>query len=158
MATQHLSRLYNTAQMVCSSCREVRHCRSGVPDAQQWSSGSVIVCVWCHRSVCNSLQMGPHHPSTYKDHEPCATFRRCRCSCAIKQCHVQCSENVPMSTKKRKYKRNVPSKCILDPFPFHLAFPICSVLAVLGVCRDPGAVAAENLAFVQGTIWKRRRF
>ena len=36
--------------------------------------------------------MGPHHPSTYKDHEPCATFRRCRCPCAINQCHGHCSE------------------------------------------------------------------
>ena len=27
----------------------------------------------------------PHH---IQIHEPCATFRRCRCPCAIKQCHV----------------------------------------------------------------------
>ena len=57
--------------------------------------------------VCNSLQMGPHHPSTYKDHEPCATFRRCRCSCAIKQCHVQCSE---MSQCPQRKKEEIKEK------------------------------------------------
>ena len=59
---------------------------------------AVCVCV----CVCNSLQMGPQHPNTYKIHEPCATFRRCRCSCAIKQCHVQCSEKCTNVHREKK--------------------------------------------------------
>ena len=66
------------------------------------------------KSVCTCVCVIPYKwglttPAHTKDHEPCATFRRCRCSCAIKQCRVQCSENVPMSTEKkenRKEKRN----------------------------------------------------
>lgn len=50
--------------------------------------------------VCNSLTIGATPPQHIHVHEPYATCRRCRCSCAIRQSHVQCTKNVPISTEK----------------------------------------------------------
>lgn len=45
----------------------------------------VLVCVPRGR-VCNSLKHGVSPLQHIQIHEPYATFRRCRCPCAIKQC------------------------------------------------------------------------
>ena len=49
-----------------------------------------VVCV----VVVEFLTNGASPPQPMQDHEPCATFRRCRCACAVRQGHVQCSEKL----------------------------------------------------------------